>query len=55
MRGLMVEGYKSSLTVKGIALTFERIRNLANCRERKDASNANSNLKEQKHRGIYMW
>jgi len=43
MSGIRVEVYKSSLTVKGIGLTFERIRNHANRRERKETSNANSN------------
>jgi len=55
MRGLRIEMYKSSLIVKGIGLAYERICNLANCRERKETPNANSHWKEQKHRGIYMW
>jgi hypothetical protein len=55
MRGFRVEVYKSPLIVKGIGLAFERICNLANCLERKETSNANSNWMEQKHRGIYMW
>lgn len=55
MKGLRVEVHKSSLIVKGIGLAFERICNLAKCRERKETSNANSKWKEQKHRRIYMW